>query len=134
MNQARLPLEPEPSVDAPLDESGGFKVTMELLERDPPPTAIVVATARWALGALAACHEAGFAVPEDVSVVAFSDLPIAQYMRPALTTVQLPLIEMGTRAVDMLLTLVDGGAVSDVMLDVPVRLTPRASTGPPSAD
>ncbi len=131
MSEAGLPVAPDLAIETQFDERGGYEATLELLRRDPPPTAIFVATARWALGALAACDELGVRVPEDFSIVAFSDIPIGRFLHPALTTVQLPLVEMGDRAIDMLLRLVNGEQVEDVMLDDPPQLTVRASTGPP---
>ncbi len=133
MNTAGIPVPPELTIHAPIDEAGGYQATLELLKRDPAPTAIFVATSRWAIGALAACDELGVSVPEDLSIVSFSDIPIARFMHPALTTVQLPLVTMGNRAVDMLLQLIDGNTVEDVMLDDPPQLTVRESTGPPSS-
>ena len=131
MSAAGLPVFPNLTAKASVDEAGGYQATLELLRRDSPPTAIFVATARWALGALAACDELGLSVPEDVSIVAFSDVPIARYMRPALTTVQLPLVTMGRLAVEMLLELMSGEDVEDAMVDDPPVLTVRASAGPP---
>jgi LacI family transcriptional regulator len=134
MNAAGLPVPPELTIETSFDESGGYEATLELLRRDPRPTALFVATARWALGALAACEELGVEVPGDLSIVAFSDIPIARFLHPALTTVQLPLTTMGSRAVDMLLKLIDGEDVEDVMLDDEPQLTVRASTAPPKPE
>jgi LacI family transcriptional regulator len=131
MQEAGLPVSPTPTGHAAFDEAGGYQATLELLRLDPRPTAIFVATARWALGALAACDELGLSVPADISIVAFSDLPIARYMHPALTTVQLPLVTMGRRAVEMLLERINGHEVEDAVVDDPPQLTVRASTGPP---
>ena len=74
----------------------------------------------------------GWLCQTDVSIVAFSDIPIGRFMHPALTTVQLPLETMGRRAVEMLIELINGQEVADAMVDDPPQLTIRASTGPPA--
>lgn len=131
MHDAGLPVTPDLTVGTTMDEEGGYEATKELLRREPRPTAIVIATARWALGATAALDEAGLEIPRDISIVSFSDIPIGRFMHPALTTVQLPLTTMGSRAVDMLMKLIDGEEVADEEIDEPPVLTIRASTGPP---
>jgi LacI family transcriptional regulator len=51
-----------------------------------------------AIGALSALREAGVAVPEDMAVAGFDDIPIAQYTSPPLTSVHVPIAELGERA------------------------------------
>ena len=53
-------------------------------------------------------RERGLRVPEDVSLVGFDDVPIARYLTPALTTVQVPIAELGRQAMARLLAAVDG--------------------------
>jgi LacI family transcriptional regulator len=57
----------------------------------------------------ALCEELGKSVPQDVSVIGFDDVPSAQDVTPALTTVRLPLEEMGERAMRLLLEPADRG-------------------------
>jgi LacI family transcriptional regulator len=134
MHAAGLPVPPAVTVETAIDEEGGYQAANELLSRPSRPTAIFVATARWALGVLAACEEHRLSIPEDISIVSFADVATGRFMHPALTTVQLPLAKMGSRAVDMLLELIAGGEVQDVMLDDPPELIVRASTAPPRRD
>jgi LacI family transcriptional regulator len=62
------------------------------------PTAIFAANDSMAIGALSALREAGVPVPEEVAVAGFDDIPIAQYTSPPLTSVRVPIIELGERA------------------------------------
>ena len=55
----------------------------------------------------------GLRVPDDLSIIAFHDSPIAGYLDPPLTTVQMPLRELGERAVDQLLRLLKGDVVPE---------------------
>jgi DNA-binding LacI/PurR family transcriptional regulator len=91
-------------------------------------TAVFLANDQMALGLLAALHEEGLAVPSDVSVVGFDDLPEAPYFTPPLTTVRQDFAELGRRGVQLVLARLAG---DDLHPDpVPAPLVVRASTGP----
>ena len=87
---------------------------------------------RAAIGTLAAIRRLGLTVPGDVSLIGFHDAPVAMYLDPELTTVKMPLREMGSAAVESLLALLDGGRVEDVRVSTPPELLVRASTAPPA--
>jgi LacI family transcriptional regulator len=89
--------------DGRFTEAGGYEATKALLERNPRPTAIFAANDSMAIGALSALREAGIRVPEDMSVAGFDDIPLARYMDPPLSSVKVPIAELGTRAIEMLL-------------------------------
>ncbi len=95
-------------------------------------TALYVHNDVMALGALAALREKGVAVPQECSVVACDDLPIAAYAAPPLTTVHLPFAETGSRAAEILLGRVRGEEVPRRTV-LPVHLVVRGSTAPPDA-
>ncbi len=71
------------------------------------PTAIFAGSDYMAYGAIAAAEQRGFRVPEDIAVVGFDDNPSSAHMEPPLTTVRQPFYEMGRRATEILLSLVD---------------------------
>lgn len=71
------------------------------------PTAIFAGSDYMAYGAISAIEQRGLRVPEDVAVVGFDDNPSSAHMDPALTTVRQPFFEMGRRACELLLALVD---------------------------
>lgn len=119
-------------VEASYDEAGGELAATQLLRSSPRPTALVVANVRAAIGALAAARRLGLSVPHDLSLVGFHDAPVAMYLEPELTTVRMPLREMGSAAVDSLLGLLDGRAVENVRVATPPELVVRGSTAPPS--
>ena len=86
-----------------------------------------------AVGALAAAHDLGLSVPRYVSIVGFDDHPISAYVRPALTTVRVPIEEMGRGAVELLLRLVEGPEepAESLRLRVEPSLVVRDSTTAP---
>lgn len=119
-------------VEADFTRDGGRAAAAQLLRRLPDVTAIFALNDLMAAGVLAAVHDASGgarrAVPRDVSVVGFDDLPQAADLHPALTTVRLPLEEIGERALRLIVAEEPGGAPRAV--PVPATLVVRASTGP----
>jgi DNA-binding LacI/PurR family transcriptional regulator len=97
----------------------------ELLDRADRPTAIVAISDKLALGVLEAAAERGIAVPAELSVAGFDDIPEAALSTPPLTTVHQPHHRKGAEAVRLLLA---GGPPQSVLL--PTRLVIRASTAP----
>lgn len=76
----------------------GSRAVARLLDRAPELTAILCCNVNAAVGALARLYDIGKPVPEDLSLVAIHDAPIAEYTRPALTVVKTPLWELGVAA------------------------------------
>jgi LacI family transcriptional regulator, galactose operon repressor len=93
-------------------------------------TAVVVANVASAIGALWAANELGIRVPEELSVVTVHDLPLATYLIPPLTTVRMPLLELGARGVEILSKERAGARVEEVVR-APMELVERGSAGPP---
>jgi LacI family transcriptional regulator len=122
---------------ADFGEQRGYRAAQSLLHETPRPTAIFAANDRMAIGTLAAAADLRLRVPGDLSVVGFDDIPLASYLRPALTTVALPAYEMGAAAMRLLLELLhqddDGTTAAPPVVRLPVRLVVRDSTAPPPA-
>jgi LacI family transcriptional regulator len=129
-------IEPDPQAiaETSFDEAGGHVAATRLLRLDPRPTALFVANVRAAIGAMAAASRLGLSIPDDLSLVGFHDAPFASFLSPPLTTVRMPLHEMGRQAVDHLLTLLGGEPVEDVMVGTPPELVVRSSTAAVDAD
>jgi len=100
------------------------------LSTEPAVSAIFVANDQMALGVLRALHEAGRAVPGEVSVVGFDDIPEAPYFLPPLTTVRQDFDEMGNRGVQVLLGRIAGANGQTGADAVAPQLVVRGSTGP----
>jgi LacI family transcriptional regulator len=93
------------------------------------PTALVSANINAAAGALAAARELGVHVPDELSIVAIHDTWIAEYLQPRLTTVRMPLYELGGEALDMLIGILSGKRRSDNVISEPApQLIVREST------
>lgn len=114
---------------ADFDRDSGATAAAALLGADPRLTALAVFNDTMAIGALAVARERGLRVPEDLSLIGFDDMPIARDLTPALTTVRLPLTEIGAAA--MRLALEEPAASGARRLRVEAGLVRRASTAPP---
>lgn len=90
-------------VYADFTRDGGAAAAAELLAAAPDLTAILALNDSMAVGTLATLRERGIAVPGQISVTGFDDMPIARDMTPTLTTVRLPLVGMGERAMALAL-------------------------------
>jgi LacI family transcriptional regulator len=88
-------------------EESGYRAGQRLLALQPRPTAVFAANDSMAIGCLFALREAGARVPGDIALAGFDDIPIARYITPSLSSVHVPIAELGTRAMERLLHAVD---------------------------
>ena len=95
----------------------GYEGAAEILDK-VAVTAVVAANDRVALGVYQAAQERGLRVPEDLSVISFDDEYLAGYLRPRLTTMRIPYLEMGQVA--MRLTL-DGNPPPETLVPMPIQ-------------
>ena len=117
-------------VAADFTTAGGAAATAFLLA-DPSLTAVFAASDTMALGALAELRRQGKRVPEDFSVAGFDDIPGLEFIHPNLTTVRVPMAELGAAGVARLLNELDGDPRGTRVRLHPVELVVRESTGPP---
>ena len=132
-------LEPAPELDAETDFEDALirSRTRELLHlpAERRPTALFVYHDSAAFTVLDELARAGVRVPEDVSVVGFNDIDAAAHVRPALTTVRQPFVDMGRRAAEILLATLDRGGSDEAFQHIvlPTELIVRDSTAPAPA-
>ena len=86
----------------------GYLLAKELLEGQERPTAIVAANDQMAFGAIKAAKELGLSVPKDLAVVGFDNIPLGSYFDPPLTTVEIPMYDLGAASMTMLINLISG--------------------------
>jgi LacI family transcriptional regulator, galactose operon repressor len=115
-------------VEGDFSRAGGHAATLSLFARAPHLTAVFALNDLMAVGALGALQDdLGRRVPDDVSVVGFDDLWFTGDLQPALSTVRLPLEDMGARAMELVLS---AASPDPRRVPVPAELIVRASTGP----
>lgn len=110
-----------------LGESAGFTAAIKLLD-EGAPDAILGGLDRLALGALLAANTRNIAVPDSLLVVAYSDSPLNLQASPSVTALQLHPDQIGARAVQILIDMIEGRNQTDRHVEVPVRLIARGST------
>jgi LacI family transcriptional regulator len=105
-------LEPEDGLlrEGNYTPASGYQAMSELLQESIRPTAVFVASDVVAMGAIQAIKRAGLGIPDDMSVVGFDDVPVAEYYDPPLTTMRLPAYGLGWAAAENLIRLVQGDA------------------------
>jgi len=124
--QADIPYDETLVAEGDFSEESGFFAMERLLRAEP--TAVFAASDVMAMGAVKALTQAGRRVPDDISVGGYDDDPIATLMSPPLTTVQQPVVDLGRRAAEMLIHLLEhpGAPVQPQLLST--RLIVRGST------
>jgi LacI family transcriptional regulator len=132
LEQAGIPFDPE------LVREGGYQpevaraATEALLALEPRPTAIFAANDVMALAVSETVTARGLAIPGDVSIVGFDNVPESALATPALTTVEQPIRQMGVEAVRILTELFADPAREPERVVLPTRLVVRSSSGPPA--
>jgi LacI family transcriptional regulator len=126
MDATAAPIEP----CAAYTEEEGRRGLLALLDRGTPFTALVAANDLLALGCYDALEERGLRCPEHLSVTGFNDMPMVGKLSPPLTTVHIPLYDMGAEAARMLLAQLQGAGVPPRTVSLQPRLIVRKSTGP----
>ncbi len=131
VREAKLRLAPEYIQETTFDKQGGHSKTQLLLRLIPRPTAIVAGNDMIALGALLAIREAGLRCPEDVSLMGFDDLDLAETTNPSLSSVSQSGYQLGTTAARILLDRLEGdqGPAKHLVLETTLKL--RNSVAPP---
>ena len=129
MKRLKLPVRKEWVVTGDMRVEGGERAMRELISMAARPTAVLTCNDLMAIGALQTASHAGLRIPEDISIVGFDDLPIAEMVVPQLTTIQLPRREIAAHAFSSLMQAARDGVVANSELVHP-RLIVRKSTGP----
>ena len=124
---------PELIYEGTFFQPDGFAGASVLLDLPHPPTAIFASNDVMAMGAMDAVRTRGLRIPDDVSVLGFDDIPQSGLIRPALTTVNQPLEQMGRVATQMLLDLLERPEKKADRIELPTQLVVRDSCGSPKS-
>ena len=120
-------------VEADFTERAGAEALRTLLELPSLPTALLAANDMVAVGAMGALAAAGMRVPDDMSVVGYDNLALADLAMISLTSVEQPLAEFGRAATDLLIERLDGGRTRRIHRSFEPTLVVRGSTAAPGA-
>lgn len=129
MQQAGLNILPGYEVSGDFEFQGGLTAMQQLLALELRPQAVFAGNDAMAVGVYQALFQHGLAVPDDVAVVGYDDIQLAQYMTPPLTTIHQPKDDLGELAIDTLLhRLQNPGGESQILVLTP-ELVVRGSVG-----
>jgi LacI family transcriptional regulator len=119
---------------AAMTEQGGWDAMTQILRRGPAemrPTACGVGSLNQLFGVMAALRAAGVEAPGQMSVVSFDEDECLAFLEVPVTSVAMPLAELGGAAVDQLIARIEGQPAQDVMIREPMKLVSRRSVAPP---
>ena len=132
MRNAGLPVSESLICQGDNQFESGYQCGEKLLRQKDRPTAIMAATDEMAAGVIRVAHETGIRIPEELSITGFDDIPLAEAIWPALTTIRQPTRLMGEKATELLLRGLDkrgeDGEVEVSRIDSEIII--RESTGP----
>ena len=130
LREAGLPVTDDLICGARYERADARRATAVALALADRPTAIVTTDETMTLGAIDAIHDAGLRVPDDISLIAFDDLPWTELIRPPLTVVAQPVRDLGATATQRLLGRIAGNVGPPETLILPTSFVVRGSTGP----
>ena len=104
------------------NEASGYEAGKRIVRQAVRPDAVFAANDMMALGCLYAFNEAGVKVPTDIALAGFDGIPLARFVHPTLTTMQVSIAELGGLALSRLLQVIEADGVADL---TPLTLTPE---------
>jgi LacI family transcriptional regulator, repressor for deo operon, udp, cdd, tsx, nupC, and nupG len=129
MMQYELDVDPVLIQEGDFSYESGYNLTLKLLALKNTPTAIFAANDEMAIGAIKAIRKLSLRVPDDIAVVGFDDIKIASIFEPNLTTISQPMFEIGEKAMNLLLQLMEGKKLDRRQFVLEDRLIVRDSCG-----
>lgn len=121
---------PELVIDGDFTYEGGLRAAQVIAGMDVRPTAILASNDLMAIGCLVGLKQIGLRVPDDVSIMGIDDISTTEFVDPPLTTVAIPMRELGAMAMEQLVRLRKDGSASDGDILLPHQLVIRQSTAP----
>jgi DNA-binding LacI/PurR family transcriptional regulator len=118
---------------ANFDAQSGRVAAHGLLELQPSLTAIIAGNDTVALGVMRAARERGMALPRDLSIIGYDDLPFATFLEPPLTTIRTAPVEQGIAATQLLIRMITDHEGQDSLAELRARFIGRNSCAPPRA-
>jgi DNA-binding LacI/PurR family transcriptional regulator len=127
LEEAKISLPGEALAYGDFQYASGEVAMQTLLDRGFQCTALFAANDMMAFGAISVLHRSGLRVPDDVSVIGFDDIPLAQGWLPALTTIAQPTPDLGRMSIQALLARIRAPSKPRIRIILPTRLVERKS-------
>jgi LacI family repressor for deo operon, udp, cdd, tsx, nupC, and nupG len=107
----------------------GYNQMLKLLSLETPPTAVFVFNDEMAMGVIKAAKDSSLKVPDDLAVVGFDNIRMSSLIEPNITTIDQPKFEIGKKAMDLLLKLINGEPLQKKKFVLQDSLIVRESSG-----
>lgn len=134
LERLQLPYKSSYTANVRLSPEGGYQGVRMLIENSADVTAVYCANDNTAIGAIHALKEHGLRIPADISVIAVDDLETSQYISPMLTTVHVPMEELGRMSAKILIDRLNGGHKLPLKLVLPFYIAKRDSCAAPNPE
>nr|WP_275670911.1 substrate-binding domain-containing protein [Bacillus mesophilum] len=132
LQEERITFNPSYVQESQYTVESGYVSMQKLLELPTPPTAIFASNIMTCLGAMKAIHDHGLIIPRDISLIGFHDVFFTSTLQPSLTTVKMPLYNMGRESVKKLIATINGEENENGLTISGASIVIRDSTSPPS--
>jgi LacI family transcriptional regulator len=129
LREAGIAIDERLVVHSDFRQSGGYSGMRQLLELPDPPRAVFAGSNLLTLGALQAIHERHLAIPDEIAIVGFDEMPWAMSLRPPLTTVAQPAFDVGRTAAELLIARVREPGLPRRQVTLETKLIVRSSCG-----
>lgn len=129
LHEAGMTLDESLVMHSVFKQAGGYSAMQQLLSSANPPTAVFAGSNLLTLGALQAIHERHLAIPDEIAIVGFDEMPWAMSLRPPLTTVAQPAFDVGRTAAELLLARVREPSMPRRQVVLETKLIVRSSCG-----
>jgi LacI family transcriptional regulator len=129
LRAAGIPVEPDLIAECGPTIKDGYRAALKLLKLTPRPTAIIAINDLLGISTVRAAADMGLRVPNDLSVVSYDDIPVADYLVPRLTTVTKDALNLGRKAFEVVLARIQNPDLPQQHIHSPARLNIRESTG-----
>lgn len=127
LKEHRIPFDKNIIANTFVSSEGGYQGARRILERTDNISAFFCMNDITAIGAIKAILEKGYHIPENISLISMDDIELAQFVSPMLTTMHIPIEEMGKMAAKILIDRINGGHTLPLKISLPYYLVKRES-------
>jgi LacI family transcriptional regulator len=134
LSEYNIPLNHEYVVNGAWSYHKGKEAATKLFQLDNPPTGIFAMNDNMAIGVYEAAQEYEIRIPEDISVFGFDNAETSKYIRPRMSTVNIPLKDIGMKSTEILIKQIEGESIPQTQLLLPCEVVLRSSVTKKSKD
>lgn len=130
LSEHKIPFDKNIVTNTAVTSEGGYQGAKRILQRSSAVTAFFCMNDITAIGVIKGIQELGFQIPKDISVISMDDIEVSAFVSPMLTTMHIPIEEMGKMAAKILIDRISNGHTLPVKISLPYYMVKRESCGP----